>query len=67
MAYRCRALFKMDYAEAMYIIEQRTTLGGHFSYRHTAWQMYEALRARDPAMTRHIRVTPPTEVDLLRR
>ena len=67
MAYRCRALFKMDYAEAAYIIEQRTALGGHFSYRHAAWQMYEALRARDPAMTRHIRVTPPSEVDLLRR
>ncbi len=67
MAYRCRALFKMDYAEAMYIIEQRTALGGHFSYRHAAWQMYEALRARDPAMMRHVRVTPPTEVDLLRR
>ncbi len=67
MAYRCRALFKMDYAEAAYIIEQRTKVGGHFSYRHAAYAMYTALAARAPDFARHIRVTPPTEVDLLRR
>jgi len=67
MAYRCRALFKMDYAEAAYIIEQRTKVGGHFSYRHAAYVMYLALAARDPGWTKHVRVTPPTEVDLLRR
>lgn len=67
MAYRCRAVFKMDYAEAAYIIEQRTKPGGHFSYRYAAWEMYEALAARNPALTAHIRVTPPTGMDLLKR
>ena len=67
MAYRCRALFKMDYAQAAYMIEQRTKPGGHFSYRHAAWQMYEALSARDPALAWGIRATPPTEVNLLQR
>ena len=67
MANRCRALFKMDYAEAAYIIEQRTKVGGHFSYRHAAYAMYTALAAREPGWAKHIRVTPPTEVDLLRR
>jgi len=67
MANRCRALFKMDYAEAAYIIEQRTKVGGHFSYRHAAYAMYSALAAREPDFAKHILVTPPTEVDLLRR
>ncbi len=67
MASRCRALFKMDYAEAAYIIEQRTKHGGHFSYRHAAWEMYEALAARNPALAAPIRAIPSTEVDLLRR
>ncbi len=67
MANRCRVFFKMDYAEAAYIIEQRTKVGGHFSYRHAAYAMYTALAAREPDFARHIRVTPPTEVDLLRR
>lgn len=67
MAYRCRALFKMDYAEAAYIIEARTKVGGHFSYRHAAYAMYTALAAREPAWAKHIRVIPPTEIDLLRR
>ncbi len=30
---RQRALFKMDLAEAAYIIEQRSDVGGHFSFR----------------------------------
>lgn len=67
MAYRCRALFKMDYAQAAYMIEQRTKVGGHFAYRHAAYAMQTALAARAPAFAAHIRATPPTEVDLLRR
>jgi thymidylate synthase ThyX len=67
MAYRCRALFKMDYAEAAYIIEQRTKVGGHFSYRHAAYAMYTALAGREPGFAKHIRAIPPTEIDLLRR
>jgi hypothetical protein len=67
MANRCRALFKMDYAEAAYIIEARTKVGGHFSYRHAAWAMYAALAAREPDLAKHVRAIPPDEIDLLRR
>lgn len=68
LGYRVRALFKMDLAQAAYVIELRTGVGGHFSYRRVAYQMYEALAARHPAFARHIRATnPAVEVDLLRR
>ena len=50
LAYRTRCLFKMDWAEAAYIIEQRTQPQGHFSYRRVAWGMYAALRARYPRL-----------------
>jgi hypothetical protein len=43
-------------------------VGGHFSYRRAAWGMYEALRARHPALAAHIRATDPRcAVDMLRR
>lgn len=65
---RMRALFKMDLAEAAYIIELRTGATGHFSYRWVAWEMYRALRARYPALAAHIRAQDPSQpVDLLRR
>ena len=50
LAYRTRCLFKMDWAEAAYIIEQRTQPQGHFSYRRVAWGMYTALRERYPKL-----------------
>ena len=43
---RNRALFKMDFAEALYISELRSQPQGHFSYRRIAWEMYEAVRQR---------------------
>jgi thymidylate synthase ThyX len=68
MAYRVRALFKMDLAEAAYIAELRTKAGGHFSYRRIAYQMYEALAARYPSLAVHIRATDPTaQDDMLQR
>lgn len=68
MAVRTRALFKMDAAEAAYLIEQRTAPAGHFSYRHVAWQMFEALRDRQPWLASSIRATDPNRVvDLFRR
>jgi thymidylate synthase ThyX len=68
LAYRARCLFKMDWAEAAYIIEQRTQPQGHFSYRRVAWGMYEALRARYPKLADAIRATDPNgPLDLLRR
>ena len=68
LAYRTRSLFKMDWSEAAYIIEQRTQVQGHFSYRRVAWAMYEALRARHPKLAAPIRATDPNgPLDLLRR
>jgi thymidylate synthase ThyX len=68
MAYRTRCLFKMDWAEAAYIIEQRTQPQGHFSYRRVAWGMYQALRERHPRLAAPIRATDPGEpLDLLKR
>jgi thymidylate synthase ThyX len=68
LAYRTRCLFKMDWAEAAYIIEQRTQPQGHFSYRRVAWGMYEALRERYPKLAELIRAVDPNgPLDLLRR
>jgi hypothetical protein len=68
LATRIRSLFKMDFAEAQYIIELRSGPAGHFSYRRIAWEMYKALEQQHPALARHIRVTDFTKpIDLLQR
>lgn len=68
LAYRKRTLFKMDFAEAVYISELRTGPAGHFSYRNIAYQMYEAVARRHPALAGYFRVHDVREpVDLLKR
>lgn len=68
MAFRKRTLFKMDFAEALYIAELRTAPAGHFSYRNVAYAMYEAVQRQHPSLARHIRVTNVREpLDLLNR
>ncbi|MBV9169594.1 MAG: FAD-dependent thymidylate synthase [Chloroflexi bacterium] len=68
LGYRVRCAFKMDFAQAAYMIEQRTQPQGHFSYRRVAWQMYRALRERYPKLAEPIRaVDPDGPFDLLRR
>ena len=65
---RCRAMFKMDFAEALYIAELRSGAGGHFSYRRVAWEMYQAVARRHPSLAGLFRVEDVREpVDLLRR
>lgn len=75
-AYRTGMLMKMDVAEALYITELRSGVGGHFSYREVANQMYEALLDRNPCLGWHReipksdgrpRVTPFETEDLLKR
>jgi hypothetical protein len=67
-AFRKRTLFKMDFAEAVYISELRTTPAGHTSYRNVAYAMYEAVEKRYPGLAKHFRVTDVREpVDLLKR
>jgi thymidylate synthase ThyX len=68
MAFRKRTLFKMDFAEALYISELRSGQAGHFSYRAVAYAMYEEVVRKHPSLARYFRVTDIKEpVDLLRR
>ena len=68
LAFRKRTLFKMDFAEAVYISELRTTPAGHTSYRNVAYAMYEAVAAKYPALGKYFRVHDVREpVDLLKR
>jgi thymidylate synthase ThyX len=65
---RNRALFKMDFAEALYIAELRSTPAGHFSYRRIAWEMYQAVARKHPALASYFRVADIDQpVDLLQR
>lgn len=65
---RCRSLFTMDFAQAVYMSELRSTPAGHWSYRNVAWQMYQAIAKKHPGLARHFRIRDPHEpVDLLVR
>ena len=68
LATRIRSLFKMDFAEAQYIIELRSGPAGHFSYRRVAWEMFLALKRQHPALAQQIRVTDFTQpINVLQR
>jgi thymidylate synthase ThyX len=68
MAFRKRTLFKMDFAEALYISELRSGPAGHFSYRAVAYAMYEEVAKKHPSLAQYFRVTDIKEpIDLLRR
>ena len=65
---RVRAMFKMDFAEALYISELRSGVAGHFSYRRVAWEMYLAVAKRHPALAGYFRIEDVNQpVDLLKR
>jgi thymidylate synthase ThyX len=68
LATRCRSMFKMDFAEALYIAELRSGVAGHFSYRRVAWEMYQAVAKKHPSLAQYFRIEDVNEpVDLLRR
>jgi thymidylate synthase ThyX len=56
LGFRKRTLFKMDFAEAVYIAELRTGPGGHMSYRKVAHDMYEAVARKYPGLANYFRV-----------
>ena len=63
-----REFYAMDFAEADYISELRTTPAGHVSYRKVAYAMYEAVARKYPALAKYFRVHDVTApVDLLKR
>jgi hypothetical protein len=68
LGFRKRTLFKMDFAEAVYISELRTGPAGHMSYRKIAWGMYEEVARKHPALAKWFRVQDVREpVDILKR
>ncbi len=68
LGFRKRTLFKMDFAEAVYISELRTGPAGHFSYRNAAYAMFEEVRKKYPALTGYFRVHDMRQpIDLLQR
>src|SRR5437660_111039 len=68
LGFRKRTLFKMDFAEAVYISELRTGPAGHFSYRNVAYAMYEEVKKKFPALASFFRVHDVRQpVDLLQR
>ncbi len=66
-AARCRSLFKMDFAEAEYIIRVRSGVKGHISYRRIAWEMRERIVEAEPDLGRLLHATPPWVQDALTR
>jgi len=68
MGTRCRAMFKMDFAESLYIAELRSGVAGHYSYRRVAWEMYRAVQRAHPSLGELFRIEDVTvPVDLLKR
>ena len=66
-AARCRSLFKMDFAQAEYMIRVRSGLKGHISYRKIAWEMRERMLEAEPDLGRLLQATPPWQEDALTR
>jgi len=66
-AARSRFLFRMDFAEAEYIIRLRSGVKGHFSYREVAWKMKEKLALLEPHLGKLLDATPPWVEDPLKR
>ena len=64
---RSRFLFKMDLAEAEYIIRLRSGVKGHFSYREIAWEMRQCLLELEPDFRDLVEATPPWIEDPLKR
>jgi thymidylate synthase ThyX len=67
LGFRRRALFKMDDAQAAYMIETRSGVNGHFAYRRAAYQMWQELERVQPEIAQWVRVTPFEQVNYLDR
>lgn len=68
LATRFRSLFKMDFAQSLYISELRSAPAGHFSYRKVAWEMYLAVQRQHPTLAKYFRVTDFNQpIDIFQR
>ncbi len=66
-AARVRVLFKMDFAEAEYIVRLRSGVKGHFSYRQIAWEMKRKMEELEPHLGRLMQATPLDAKDFFKR
>lgn len=67
LGFKRRALFKMDDAQAAYMIETRSGVNGHFCYRKAAFEMWQELERVQPEIAKWVRVTPFEASDFLNR
>jgi thymidylate synthase ThyX len=67
LAYRRRALFKMDTVQLGYVVETRTKPAGHFSYREIAHLMLQRFAERYPGLASTVRATDPSIEDFFER
>lgn len=67
MCHGISAVFKMDLAQAMYIVKLRTGKKGHDAYRRIAWLMGKAIGGKYPHLAHYIQGTDPEERDPLFR
>jgi thymidylate synthase ThyX len=67
LGFKRRALFKMDDAQAAYIIETRSQGQGHFAYRQAACLMWDELQRVAPEVARWVRVVNFEGIDYFKR
>ncbi|MEM7246453.1 MAG: FAD-dependent thymidylate synthase, partial [Acidobacteriota bacterium] len=67
LLHQVRSVFKMDWAEAVYIAKLRSGIKGHPSYRKVAWDMAEALKEAEPELAGLVEATSPDVEDPLTR
>ncbi|MEB3299548.1 MAG: FAD-dependent thymidylate synthase [Candidatus Sericytochromatia bacterium] len=58
-AQRTRTLFRMDWAQAQYVVQLRTGLKGHDAYRAVAHALGVAISAAEPGLASFMRWTDP--------
>ncbi|MBM3259897.1 MAG: FAD-dependent thymidylate synthase [Candidatus Sericytochromatia bacterium] len=66
-AQRTRTLFRMDWAQAQYIVQLRTGLKGHDAYRAVSHALGVAIAAAEPGLAGFMRWTDPAEREPLVR
>jgi len=66
-ATRRRFLMKMSPWELQYVTELRSRPQGHFSYREIVYLMWQKFNKKHPDWGKHMKVTPPEEINFFKR
>lgn len=67
MAYRMRALFKMNTRELFSMVELRSKPGGHINYRRLVTEMFQEVQRVNPLLVSTLRIHPINDGDMLKR